>query len=88
MEPFGLPEAHSYINRNIQHLAPVEWPDDLDISNLAPSEYFPKYASYMSHETRSLGIEKDYDPFYDRKNWDGWLQHLVNIIRKNIGTDL
>jgi hypothetical protein len=35
-----------------------------------------------------LGIENDYETFSDRKNWDGWLQHLVNIIRKNIGTEL
>jgi predicted HTH transcriptional regulator len=34
-----------------------------------------------------LGIEKDFETFSDRKNWDGWQQHLVNIVRKQIGTE-
>ena len=34
-----------------------------------------------------LGLEKDMSIFSERKNWDGWLQHLVNIIRKQIGPE-
>jgi hypothetical protein len=34
-----------------------------------------------------LGMENDYETFSDRKNWDGWSQHLVNIVRKHIGTE-
>ncbi len=29
-----------------------------------------------------LGVEEDFQTFSDRKNWDGWMQHLVNIVRK------
>lgn len=35
----------------------------------------------------SLGLEKDYETFSDRKNWDGWVRYLVNMIRKYIGTE-
>jgi predicted HTH transcriptional regulator len=28
------------------------------------------------------GIENDYQTLTNRKNWDGWSQHLVNIIRE------
>jgi very-short-patch-repair endonuclease len=34
-----------------------------------------------------LGVEEDFQTFSDRKNWDGWMQHLVNIVRKHIGTE-
>jgi very-short-patch-repair endonuclease len=34
-----------------------------------------------------LGIEKDFETFSDRKNWDGWVQHIVNVVRKHIGTE-
>jgi predicted HTH transcriptional regulator len=34
-----------------------------------------------------LDIEEDFQTFSDRKNWDGWMQHLVNIVRKHIGTE-
>jgi predicted HTH transcriptional regulator len=33
------------------------------------------------------GIEGDFETFRDRKCWDGWSQHLVNIIREHIGTE-
>ena len=35
-----------------------------------------------------LGIEKDFETFSDRKNWDGWSNTLVNIVRKQIGTEV
>ncbi|MGB8035608.1 MAG: RNA-binding domain-containing protein [Nitrososphaeraceae archaeon] len=198
LEKIGITETKD-VNQ-IANFALVEWPDNLDISDLAPSEYFPKYASYMSDEMRYwhglpegwehmkyqdflavrrkamarvihdaykqlsnvssspqsdeytdppleelikngesntlefkssmrwdynanqkgtgagqlailktiaafmnseggtllvgvddsgniLGIENDYETFSDRKNWDGWSQHLVNIVRKQIGTE-
>lgn len=34
-----------------------------------------------------VGIERDYEVFHDKKNWDTWSQHLVNLIRKYIGTE-
>ena len=34
-----------------------------------------------------LGLEKDMSLFSERKNWDGWLQSLVNLIREHIGFD-
>jgi superfamily I DNA and/or RNA helicase/very-short-patch-repair endonuclease len=34
-----------------------------------------------------LGVEEDFQTFSDRKNWDGWMQHLVNVVRKYIGTE-
>ena len=33
------------------------------------------------------GIEKDFETFKDRKNWDGWLQHFINLVRNHIGTE-
>jgi len=27
-----------------------------------------------------LGLQKDFDTFKDRKNWDGWQQHLGNLL--------
>jgi hypothetical protein len=198
LEKIGITETKD-VNQ-IANFALVEWPDNIDISNLSPTEYFPKYASHMSDEMRYwyglphgwehmkysdflairrksiarvihdgfnqlsnisaspqleeyvdltleelikkgesntiefkssmrwdynankkgtdmgqlailktiaafmnseggtlivgvddngsiLGIEKDYETFSDRKNWDGWSQHLVNILRKHIGTE-
>ena len=29
-----------------------------------------------------LGIERDYSTFSDRQNWDGWRQHLTNLLTK------
>jgi hypothetical protein len=34
-----------------------------------------------------LGLENDMSGFSERKNWDGWLQHLVNLARKQIGPE-
>lgn len=34
-----------------------------------------------------LGIEPDFMTFGDKKNWDGWSQHFINLIRKHIGID-
>jgi hypothetical protein len=34
-----------------------------------------------------LGVEEDFQTFSDRKNWDGWMQHLVNVVRKYIGSE-
>lgn len=31
------------------------------------------------------GIEKDYETFSDKKDWDGWQQHFTNIITEHIG---
>ena len=50
LEKIGITETKD-VNQ-IANFALVEWPDNLDISDLAPSEYFPKYASYMSDEMR------------------------------------
>ncbi len=35
-----------------------------------------------------LGIERDYELFKERKDWDGWSQHLVNLVRKHIGAEI
>jgi hypothetical protein len=50
LEKIGITETKD-VNQ-IPNFALVEWPDNLDISDLAPSVYFPKYASYMSNEIR------------------------------------
>ncbi len=33
------------------------------------------------------GIENDFQSFNDKKNWDGWLQHLTNLIDEHIGKE-
>jgi len=42
----------------------------------------------VDDEGNVLGIENDYEVFKERKDWDGWSQHLVNILRKNIGVEI
>jgi predicted HTH transcriptional regulator len=32
-----------------------------------------------------LGLEKDFETFSDKKNWDGWSQHFVSTVRKHMG---
>jgi predicted HTH transcriptional regulator len=34
------------------------------------------------------GVEKDYESFSGKKNWDGWLQHFTNVIKEHIGMDV
>jgi hypothetical protein len=50
LEKIGITETKD-VNQ-IANFALVEWPDNIDISNLSPAEYFPKYASHMSDEMR------------------------------------
>jgi predicted HTH transcriptional regulator len=33
------------------------------------------------------GIDSDFETLKERKNWDGWMQFLVNLIRDEIGTE-
>jgi hypothetical protein len=33
------------------------------------------------------GIDSDFETLNERKNWDGWLQSLVNLIRDEIGAE-
>jgi len=33
------------------------------------------------------GIEPDFNSFSEKKNWDGWSQHLVNLIKDKIGKE-
>lgn len=33
------------------------------------------------------GIESDYATFHEKKNWDGWQQHLKNVISKYLGKE-
>jgi predicted HTH transcriptional regulator len=33
------------------------------------------------------GIESDFETLNERKDWDGWVQFLVNLIRDEIGTE-
>ena len=30
------------------------------------------------------GIQKEFETFKDKKNWDGWLQHFTNLIDNHI----
>lgn len=41
----------------------------------------------VSDDGKILGLEKDMLLFSERKNWDGWTQSLVNLIREQIGSD-
>jgi hypothetical protein len=41
----------------------------------------------IDDDANLLGLENDMSIFSERKNWDGWLQHLVNLIRKQIGPE-
>jgi hypothetical protein len=34
-----------------------------------------------------LGLQNDMSVFSERKNWDGWVQHLVSLVRKQIGPE-
>lgn len=40
----------------------------------------------IDDDKRILGIEKDYASFFDRRNWDGWLQHLRNLVSTYLDT--
>lgn len=42
----------------------------------------------VDDDGRICGIEKDYETFTEKKNWDGWLQHFTNIIGEHIGLDV
>ena len=62
-------------------------------------EVFKTIAAFMNSEGGTLlvgieddgtilGIERDFETFNDKKNWDGWLQHFTNLIREHIGIDV
>ncbi len=42
---------------------------------------------YAADNGNILGIEKYFETFSDRKNWDGWSQHVVNVVLKHMGTE-
>lgn len=39
----------------------------------------------VSDNGEVLGLEKDFETFSDKKNWDGWSQHFVSTVRKHMG---
>jgi hypothetical protein len=62
-------------------------------------EIFKTIAAFMNSEGGILlvgieddgtisGIERDFETFNDKKNWDGWLQHFTNLVREHIGIDM
>jgi hypothetical protein len=41
----------------------------------------------VQDDGKVCGIEKDYQVFKDKQNFDGWLQHFVNLVEKQIGKE-
>ena len=41
----------------------------------------------VQDDGKICGIESDFNGFKDKKNWDGWSQHLVNLIKEKIGIE-
>jgi hypothetical protein len=41
---------------------------------------------YDDDNKKMVGLEKDFASLKDRKDWDGWLQYLINLITTTMGT--
>jgi predicted HTH transcriptional regulator len=39
----------------------------------------------VSDNGEVMGLEKDFETFSDKKNWDGWSQYFVSTVREHIG---
>lgn len=40
---------------------------------------------YDEDNRSAVGLEVDFSSFKERKDWDGWLQHLTNLVVSKIG---
>lgn len=81
-----------YESRNLEFKSSLRWDyknskisEDVELSAIKELPAFMNSVGGMlvigiDDNRQILGLQKDFDTFRDRKNWDGWLQHLENLL--------